>query len=114
MARAKAYRPLIVAAEAATEAVLDLKADFTSMTLQLASTVANSARSWSFYGSVNGVDYDLVAGVLLNDLTTIANATTATDQQWAFPVGDLARFKLVLNSLTGGNVSAYVSMTAGG
>lgn len=113
-ARLKAYKVLLNAAEAAASAVLDLKGDFDSLTLQIVGSAANSARTITFEASVDGTNYDDIMGALVSSPATQAVSTTSKDQTWTFPVTDVTRFKVSLTAITGGTITVVASMTREG
>lgn len=112
-ARLKAYKVLLDAVTATGSAVLDLKGDFDSLTLQIIGSAANSARTITFEESLDGTTYDAATGLLRSDMATLANSTTSKDQTWTFGVTDVTRFKVSLTAITGGTITVVASMTRG-
>jgi hypothetical protein len=110
-ARLKAYKVLLNAVDATASAVIDLKGDFDSLSLQIIGSAANSARTITFEASLDGTNYDDIMGSLVSATATKAVSTTSKDQTWTFPVTDITRFKVSLTAITGGTITVVASMT---
>ena len=109
------YKPLIVAASAATSAEIDLGAHFDSLSLQINGSAANSARTITFWHQLDGENYVPFVGVKMSDATVpLAIGTTTKDESWTFGVQDSARFKVSIDAITGGTLTISASLTAGG
>jgi hypothetical protein len=113
-ARLKAYKVLLNAVDATASAVIDLKGDFDSLSLQIIGSAANSARTITFEASLDGTNYDDIMGSLGSSPSTQAVSTTSKDQTWKFPVTDVTRFKVSLTAITAGTITIVASMTRDG
>jgi hypothetical protein len=112
-ARLKAYKVLLSAVDATASAVIDLKGDFDSLSIQIIGTAANTARTITFEESLDGTEYTAATGLLSADLATLASSTTSKAQKWIFGVTDVTRFKVSLTAITGGTITVVASMTRG-
>ncbi len=112
-ARLKAYKVLLDAVDAAASAVIDLKGDFDSLSLQVVGSADNSARTITWEESLDGVNYTDATGLLASDMTTLASGTTGKGEKWIFAATDVTRFKVSLTAITGGTVTIVASMTRG-
>lgn len=112
-ARLKAYKVLLDAVEATGSAVIDLKGDFDSLSLQIVGSAANSARTVTFEESLDGVNYTAATGLLASDMATLENSTTNKNEKWIFGVTDVTRFKVSLTAITAGTITIVASMTRG-
>jgi hypothetical protein len=110
----KAYKVLLNAVDATASAVIDLKGDFDSLSLQIIGSAANSARTITFEASLDGTNYDDIMGSLGSSPSTQAVSTTSKDQTWKFPVTDVTRFKVSLTAITAGTITIVASMTRDG
>jgi hypothetical protein len=113
-ARLKAYKVLLNAVDATASAVIDLKGNFDSLSLQIIGSAANSARTITFEASLDGTNYDDIMGSLGSSPSTQAVSTTSKDQTWKFPVTDVTRFKVSLTAITAGTITIVASMTRDG
>lgn len=64
-----------------------------------------TARTVSFHGSLNRVDFSPLEGVKLGDTTITANNTTGINELWEFDVERLISFRAILGSVSGGTVT---------
>jgi hypothetical protein len=108
----RGYTTLINASATTTSGELTLKAAFTTLSIQIKGSAANTARTITFEETLDGVEWVPVAGVLKSDLSTIASSTTSKLQTWAFDPSGVAKFRVNLTAITGGTVTVVASFTA--
>ncbi len=112
--RPRGVKTIINASATTTSAVLVLKGQYDSLSLQINGTAANSARTLTFEKSYDGVNYVpmLMVCTSIAD-ATLAVSTTTKDESWETSVNDVYAIRVAITAITAGTVTVVAAFSQG-